>query len=172
MVKCLMFMISEHQVFPTVANFGQMGDFISIHLISSHFISFYLNSCHFGSHLRILRFILQLITWSRISIYWVLFLFDQKIFTQNIKYILRLICDVLRNTALSLYTRELKKYMSLWGSNCFKFAHCLTMSQDELRKYLLARKRLTLLALMVKGKCVKRVYTGFSWRKKSEVRQL
>ena len=90
----------------------------------------------------------------------------KKFFTQNIKYILRLICDVLRNTALSLFTRELKKYMSLWGSNCFKFAHCLTMSQDELRKYLLARKRLTLLALMVKGKCVKRLYMGFSWRKK------
>ena len=71
------FTISEHHtVFPTVANIPQMGNSISIHLISSHsshFISFYLNSSHFDTHLRLLRFILQLIMWSRISIYWVLF---------------------------------------------------------------------------------------------------
>ena len=56
-----------------VPNFGEYLPNGWFHFNSSHFISFYLNSSHFDSHLRLLRFILKLITWSRISIYWVLF---------------------------------------------------------------------------------------------------
>ena len=60
----------------SVPNCGKFLPNGRFHFNSSHFISLHLlSSLHFDTHLRLLRFILQLITWSRISIYWVLFRF-------------------------------------------------------------------------------------------------